>query len=89
MTKDTELKPDEALLWVNLGTGRPGSRSTTMPSPRIRRQLDLETASKKPRPQVIGIADAGLGEIYARTGKVPEANAAYDAPPKPIPPMQP
>jgi tetratricopeptide (TPR) repeat protein len=28
--------------------------------------------------QVIGIADAGLGEVYARTGKVPEANAAYD-----------
>jgi tetratricopeptide (TPR) repeat protein len=28
---------------------------------------------------VIAAADAGLGEIYARTGKVPDANAAYDA----------
>lgn len=28
---------------------------------------------------VIGLANAGLGEVYARTGKVPEANAAYDA----------
>ena len=25
------------------------------------------------------MANSGLGEIYARTGKVPEANAAYDA----------
>ena len=28
---------------------------------------------------VIGQAQAGLGEFYARTGKVPEANAAFDA----------
>ncbi len=28
---------------------------------------------------MIGLAQAGLGEIYARTGKIPEANAAYDA----------
>ena len=28
---------------------------------------------------MIGAAEAGLGEIYARTGKVPDANAAYDA----------
>jgi tetratricopeptide (TPR) repeat protein len=26
-----------------------------------------------------GLANSGLGEIYARTGKIPEANAAYDA----------
>ena len=44
-----------------------------------KKAVDLETASKKPRLQVIGLADAGLGEVYARTGKVPEANAAYDA----------
>jgi tetratricopeptide (TPR) repeat protein len=25
------------------------------------------------------VAQAGLGEVYARSGKVPEANAAYDA----------
>ncbi len=28
---------------------------------------------------MIGAAEAGLGDIYARTGKVPDANAAFDA----------
>ena len=36
-------------------------------------------ASKKPRNEVIGAADAGLGEVYARTGKADDANTAYDA----------
>jgi tetratricopeptide (TPR) repeat protein len=44
-----------------------------------KKAIDLETASKKPRMPVIGAANEGLGEIYARTGKVPEANAAFDA----------
>ena len=39
----------------------------------------METASKKPRLPVIGAAQAGLGEVYAREDKVPDANAAYDA----------
>ncbi len=26
-----------------------------------------------------GLANSGLGEVYARTGKVPEATSAYDA----------
>jgi tetratricopeptide (TPR) repeat protein len=41
--------------------------------------LDLEAASKKPSPQAQGAANQGLGEIYARTGKIPESQAAYDA----------
>jgi len=28
---------------------------------------------------VIAVAESGLGEVYARQGKVPDANAAYDA----------
>ena len=79
MTKDTGLKPDEALLWVNLGFGQAGLKKYDDAIASYKKAVDLETAAKKPRPQVIGIADAGLGEVYARTGKVPEANAAYDA----------
>jgi tetratricopeptide (TPR) repeat protein len=78
MTKDTGLKPEEALLWVNLGLGQAGLKKYDDAIASYKKAVDLETASKKPRPQIIGIADAGLGEIYARTGKVPEANAAYD-----------
>ena len=79
MTKDTGLKPDEALLWVNLGFGQAGLKKYDDAITSYKKAVDLETAAKKPRPQVIGLADAGLGEVYARTGKVPEANAAYDA----------
>ncbi len=32
------------------------------------------------------MVESGLGEVYARTGKVPEANAAYDAAAKANPP---
>ena len=77
MTKDTGLKPDEALLWVNLGFGQAGLKKYDDAIASYKKAVDLETAAKKPRPQVIGIADAGMGEVYARTGKVPEANAAY------------
>ena len=79
MTKDTALKPDEALLWAQLGYGQLGLKKYDDATTSYKKALDLETASKKPRASVLGQAQAGLGEIYARTGKVPEANAAFDA----------
>lgn len=79
MTKDTALKPDEALLWVNLGYGQAGLKKYDDAITSYKKAIDLESASKKPRGGVLGLAEAGLGEIYARTGKVQEANAAYDA----------
>jgi len=79
MTKDTGVKPDEALLWVNLGYGQAGLKKYDDAIASYKKALDLENAAKKPRSGVLGLANAGLGEVYARTGKVPEANAAYDA----------
>ncbi len=79
MTKDTGLKPDEALLWVNLGYGQAGLKKYDDAIASYKKAIDLESASKKPRGGVLGLANAGLGEVYARTGKIPEANAAYDA----------
>jgi tetratricopeptide (TPR) repeat protein len=78
-TKDTGLKPDEALLWNQLAFGQAGLKQYDDAITSYKKAVDLETASKKPRLPVIGQAQAGLGEIYARTGKVPEANAAFDA----------
>jgi tetratricopeptide (TPR) repeat protein len=78
-TKDTGLKPDEALLWNQLGYGQAGLKHYDDAITAYKKAVDLETASKKPRLPVIGQAQAGLGECYARTGKVPEANAAFDA----------
>jgi hypothetical protein len=79
MTKDSALKPDEALLWVNLGYGQAGLKKYDDAIATYKKAIDLESASKKPRGGVLGLANAGLGEVYARTGKIPEANAAYDA----------
>src|SRR5580704_5652918 len=78
-TKDTGLKPDEALLWNQLGYGQAGLKQYDDAITAYKKAVDLETASKKPRLPVIGQAQSGLGECYARTGKVPEANAAFDA----------
>jgi len=78
-TRDTGLKPDESLLWNQLGYGQAGLKQYDDAITSYKKAVDLETASKKPRLPVIGQAQAGLGECYARTGKVPEANAAFDA----------
>jgi tetratricopeptide (TPR) repeat protein len=79
MTKDTALKADEPLLWNNLAYAQAGLKDYDDAIATYKKSIDIETASKKPRMPVIASANAGLGEVYARTGKVPEANAAYDA----------
>lgn len=79
MTKDTGAKPDEAILWAKLAYAQAGLKQYDDAITSYKKAIDLETASKKPRMDVIGAAQAGLGEVYARTGKVPEANAAFDA----------
>jgi len=79
MTRDSALKPDEALLWVQLGFGQAGLKQYDDAIASYKKGLDLETASKKPRASVLGQANSGMGEVYARTAKVPEANAAFDA----------
>lgn len=79
MTADTTIKPEEALLWTNLAFGQAGLKKYDEAIASYKKAVDLETASKKPRPPVIAQAQAGLGEIYARTGKVADANAAFDA----------
>jgi len=79
MTKDTAAKPDEAILWAKLAYAQAGLKQYDDAITNYKKAIDLETASKKPRMDVIGSAQAGLGEVYARTGKVPEANAAFEA----------
>jgi len=89
MTKDTGLKPDEPLLWNNLGFAQAGLKENDDAIATYKKSIDMETASKKPRLPVIGAAQAGLGEIYAREDKVPDANAAYDAAAKADPSLAP
>lgn len=79
MKKDTQLKPDEPLLWAELAAGQKGLKQYDEAITSYQKALSLEQASKKPSPEVIGNIQSGLGESYARSGKVPEANAAFDA----------
>ncbi len=79
MTRDTALKPDASILWAQLGQAQVGLKKWDAAETSFKKALEVDAASKKPNPEIQGLANAGLGEIYARTGKVAEANAAYDA----------
>jgi tetratricopeptide (TPR) repeat protein len=79
MLKDSAAKPDEPILWARLGQAQLGLKKYDEAETIYKKVLELEAASKKPSPDVQGLADSGLGEIYARTGKVPEAQTAYDS----------
>ena len=79
MTKDTQLRPTESVLWAYLGQGDLGLKKYDDAETAFKKAIDLDNESKKPRPEIQGLANAGLGEIYARTNKVDQANTAYDA----------
>lgn len=79
MTKDTQLRPTESVLWAYLGQGQLGLKKYDDAETAFKKAIDLDNTSKKPRPEIQGLANAGLGEIYARTNKVDDANTAYEA----------
>ncbi|MDR3741634.1 MAG: hypothetical protein P4L40_21660 [Terracidiphilus sp.] len=79
MIKDTTMRPGESVLWSYLGQSQVGLKKYDEAAAAYKKALEADAAAKKQNPGVQGMANAGLGEIYARTGKVSEANAAYDA----------
>jgi tetratricopeptide (TPR) repeat protein len=79
MTRDTAAKPDASILWAQLGQAQLGLKKYDDAETTYKKTIEIEATAKKPNPAVQGMAQSGLGEIYARAGKVPEANAAYDA----------
>jgi tetratricopeptide (TPR) repeat protein len=79
MLKDTGLKPDASVLWAQLGEAQLGLKKYDDAEVSYKKVLEIEAAAKKQSPQNQGAAEAGLGEIYARTGKIDDANTAYDA----------
>jgi len=77
MQKDTALRPNEPILWAYLGLGQAGLKKYDEAEASYKKSIELASAAKTPKPEILGMANSGLGEIYARSGKVPEANAAY------------
>ena len=79
MTRDTGAKPDAAVLWVELGIAQKGEKKYTDAATSLQKAIDLDKASKKPNPDLQAVAGDNLGEALALAGKIPEAQAAYDA----------
>jgi len=79
MKQDTAAKPDASILWARLGQAQVGLKQYDDAVTSFKKALEIESASKKPSAEVQGLAQSGLGESYARQGKVPEANEAFDA----------
>lgn len=78
MSKDTAAKPDASILWARLGQAQIGLKKYDDAETSFKKALDLESTSKKPVPEVQGLAQSGLAEALARQGKTDEAAAAFD-----------
>ena len=86
MTRDATTDPAEPVLWIDLARAQTGLKSYLDAEDNFKRALGLAQKADPPRPEVVGAAEAGLGEVYARTLRVDEANAAFDAAAKADPP---
>jgi tetratricopeptide (TPR) repeat protein len=78
MLKDTGAKPDASILWAQLCKGQIGLKKYEEAEANCKKAIEVDTASKKQNLSVQAMSNAGLGEIYARNGKVDEAKAAFD-----------
>jgi tetratricopeptide (TPR) repeat protein len=79
MQQATTLKPDAAVLWLELGIAQTGQKKYDDALVSLKKALDLDTNSKKPNPDVEAADNNALGEVYANTNKIPDATSAYDA----------
>ena len=76
--RESGLSADESTLWENLGRAQVGLKKYDEAEKSYKRILEIQTASGKPNPTAQAFASAGLGEIYARTGKPSDAAKAFD-----------
>jgi tetratricopeptide (TPR) repeat protein len=79
MQQATTMKPDAAVLWLELGIAQTGQKKYDDAATSLKKALDLDTNSKKPNPEVEAADNNALGEVYANTNKIPDATASYDA----------
>lgn len=79
MTRDTTARPDEALLWIELGKAQYGEKKLDDAVTSLKKAIALDSALKKPRPDVEASAYDTLGEILATQSKIPDSQAAYES----------
>ena len=78
MLKDTQAKPDAAVLWLELGVAQAGQKKNADAETSLKKSIELDSQSKKTNPEIEAGANNALGEVLANEGKVPDAQAAYD-----------
>ena len=78
MTQATTQKPDEAILWLELGNAQLGAKKYDEAATAFQKAIDTNTASKKPNPSIAGGAYNNLGQALAKENKPKEANDAYE-----------
>jgi hypothetical protein len=79
MQQGTTIKPDAAVLWLELGIAQTGLKKWDDATTSLKKALDLDTNSKKPNPEIEAADNNALGEVYANSNKIPDATASYDA----------
>ena len=86
MTQVTQAKPEEAVLWFELGVAKNGEQKYDEAITALKKAIDLNAAAKKPDPQLAGGANNELASALTNTKKVEDAQAAYEAAAKADPP---
>ncbi|MGD0737964.1 MAG: hypothetical protein ABR957_00115 [Terracidiphilus sp.] len=86
MSKASTEMPDEATVWVYLGRAQLGLKNYLDAETSFKKAVDLTSQAGITGPQAAnvdsqlrGAANAGLGEVYARTRMVDEADASVAA----------
>ena len=79
MQQAVTAKPDESLLWYTLGDAQLGAKKYDDAITSYKKSLELDAASKKPRPEVASAAENNLGQALANSGKTDDAVVAYEA----------
>lgn len=85
MLKDTAVRPELTLLWVELGKAQLGLKKYNDAANSLQKAITLNAADKKSSPEIAAVAGNALGESLAYAGKLDDAKAAYDAAAKVLP----
>lgn len=76
--QESGAKVDGSVLLAQLGQAQVGLKKYDDAEDSFKKALAVQATQPKPNITIQGMSNAGLGEVYARAGKVPEANAAFD-----------
>ena len=69
-------------LWENLCRAQVGLKKYEDVEKSFNHVLEIQASSGSPKRDVQAFANAGLGGVYTRTGKVPEEVKAFDMAPQ-------